>query len=63
MDTSSLWLGIDICCQKGFSEWSLIVTFTRFLSSVVEMCSLMLRFKSFLAEKVCNGIRVSPEYS
>lgn len=45
MDVASLWLGIDIHRQKEFSEWSFSVTFTKFLSCVVEMYSLMLCFK------------------
>lgn len=63
MDASSLYFGIDIHCQKGFSEWFLFVTLYQIFSSVLEMCGLMLRFESLSAEKVCNGIRASHEYS
>lgn len=62
MGTSSLYLGIDIHCQKGFSEWFLFVTLDQIFSSILEMCSLMLRFESLSAEKVRNGIRASHEY-
>lgn len=63
MDASSLYFGIDIHCQKGFSEWFLFVTLYQIFSSILEMCSLMLRFESLSTEKVCNGIRASHEYS
>lgn len=59
MDVSSLCLEIDIHCQKGFFEWFLFVTLYQIFSSILEMCSLMLRFESLSAERVCNGIRAS----
>lgn len=59
MDASSFYCGIDTHCQKVFSEWFLFVTLYQIFSSILEMCSLMLRFKSLSAEKVCNGIRAS----
>jgi hypothetical protein len=63
MDASPSYLGIDTHCQKGFSEWFLFVTLCQIFSSILKMCSLMLRFKSLTAEKVCNGIRAFHEYS
>lgn len=63
MDAASLYFGIDTHCQKEFSEWFLFVTLYQIFSSILEMGSLMLRFKSLSSENVCNGIRAAHEYS
>lgn len=51
MDASSLYFGIDIRCQNRFFKWFLFVTLYQIFSSILEMCGLMLRFKSLSVEK------------